>query len=196
MFHLIATIAVLISCLLPINVALCDESVAQGNEVENNTAVGGNERYNGWNVYVNGDPLSPHLTGYGGDLGTTTGYVTDYSVKLVSGGTFGIHPTIGNDRAANSPIVDGLQILTYGGPTDTWGHTWTPTEINSPRFGNAFAVDETVWDGPSNYFLTYDYHFDIPSTATITGIQVDITYDNEWDVQFIDEVVITVYFTE
>ena len=32
---------------------------------------------------------------------------------------------------------------TYGGPSDLWGSTWTPAEINAGGFGVAFAATYT-----------------------------------------------------
>lgn len=54
---------------------------------------------------------------------------------------------VGNNKAvipANSlpnawPDTDTYQM--YGGPSDLWGTTWTPADINSPDFGFSFQAD-------------------------------------------------------
>ena len=42
------------------------------------------------------------------------------------------------DQSTNYPT--STTTTTYGGPTDLWGQTWTPEEINSPNFGVQFRI--------------------------------------------------------
>jgi hypothetical protein len=67
----------------------------------------------------------------------TDGTVFFYSVKLVKGGVIG-----GTDKASGlASLRDGVNDWTYniGGPTDLWGRTWTPADINSD-FGAVISV--------------------------------------------------------
>ena len=61
----------------------------------------------------------------------------DYQVRIVKGGTIGT-----TDRAETGawPATDAYQ--TYGGSTDLWGETWTPSDINGSTFGFAISVEE------------------------------------------------------
>jgi len=63
--------------------------------------------------------------------------------------------------------------ITFGGPADLWGETWTATDINDADFG---AVFQTIRTGSvtSNYLKGTNFGFSIPAGATIDGIQLDI----------------------
>lgn len=65
--------------------------------------------------------------------------ISDKSVRVMKGGTF-----VGADKASNSfwPIFNSAY-QSYGGPTDLWGTTWTPADINAPGFGAAISADLT-----------------------------------------------------
>lgn len=58
---------------------------------------------------------------------------TDYNVNLVKGGT----PS--GDNKAYNPDITTESTITYGGISDLWGLTLTPTDINSSTFGAAWA---------------------------------------------------------
>jgi hypothetical protein len=32
-----------------------------------------------------------------------------------------------------------LTYVSYGGPSDTWGVSWTPADVSNPQFGLSFA---------------------------------------------------------
>jgi len=59
------------------------------------------------------------------------GYVYDNSIRLVK------NNAIGGDNKANGtafwPWTEAVSV--YGGPTDLWGLSWTPSDINSFYFG-------------------------------------------------------------
>lgn len=61
--------------------------------------------------------------------------ITDNSIKLVKNNNI-----IGAERASGSdwPDTDGSAV--YGGVSDQWGSTWTPTDINSADFGVAISA--------------------------------------------------------
>lgn len=55
----------------------------------------------------------------------------DAAIKLVKAGT--IQAT--NRSLSGAWSSAGYTVATYGGPTDLWGTTWTPTDINNSGFG-------------------------------------------------------------
>ena len=70
--------------------------------------------------------------------GGVTGCIDDSSVRLTTGGSY-----VGDDKArAAACLIDGASTITYGGPTDTWGRTWTVAEINASTFGIGYSGAE------------------------------------------------------
>lgn len=62
---------------------------------------------------------------------------TDNAVHLVKGTQ--ILSAADNKAAAGTwPIAEAT--VTYGGPTDLWGSTWTVAEVNAGGFGVAFSA--------------------------------------------------------
>lgn len=80
----------------------------------------------------------------------TTGMspVRDYSVRLLKDGD-----VVGENRATetNYPGVDTYE--THGTPTDLWGESWTPAEINAHGFGVVLAVKKFGHVGGDVYAL-------------------------------------------
>jgi hypothetical protein len=74
--------------------------------------------------------------------GAEEGEVVDEAVHLVRNGT-----AAGVDRSNQGNWPMTLEDVTYGGPTDTWGTSWTPTDLNSPMFGLSIAPRLTVKTG-------------------------------------------------
>lgn len=68
---------------------------------------------------------------------SVAGTVVDSSVRLIKAGTI-----VGTDKAdavTNWPLSASEAYVTYGGPTDLWGTTWTAAQINSLQFGACLA---------------------------------------------------------
>lgn len=61
--------------------------------------------------------------------------VNDASVKIVKGGSI-----TGDEKAYATGWSTTEALFGYGSPTDLWGTTWTPSDINSANFGVAFAA--------------------------------------------------------
>ncbi len=61
--------------------------------------------------------------------------VTDNSVGLVKGGII-----TGNNYATGTDWSSTENYYSYGGPSDLWGTTWTPAEINATDFGLVFSA--------------------------------------------------------
>jgi len=66
---------------------------------------------------------------------TTNGGSQDAAMRLVKGGV--IEAT---DRSTTTTYTTTDVVETHGSPTDLWGTTWTPAEINAADFGAAFAA--------------------------------------------------------
>lgn len=54
---------------------------------------------------------------------------------------------IGDNKANATDWTTTMEIKTYGGPTDLWGTTWTPSEINNSEFGAHLRTQLTVDSG-------------------------------------------------
>lgn len=88
-----------------------------------------------------GFALPPAATIVGIELRVThsTGHAPagqDASVKLVKAG--GI---TGNDRSAGVIWPSDPTVATFGSPTDLWGTTWTPSDINASNFGAVISAN-------------------------------------------------------
>lgn len=68
--------------------------------------------------------------------GTTA---TDLTVKLVQGGTI-----VGDNKGANTDRSATEGTYTYGSPTDLWGTTWTPAQVNAATFGVVVQASNTA----------------------------------------------------
>lgn len=65
--------------------------------------------------------------------------VRDAAVRIVKGGVVGA-----TDRSNVSDWTNTEAIFSYGGPTDLWGETWTPADINASNFGAAVAAQRLI----------------------------------------------------
>src|SRR5690606_25279014 len=63
------------------------------------------------------------------------GYVVDDSVRIVKGGMIG-----SAERASTTEWGQDFAWLSYGGPDDLWGETWTPADVNAEDFGVALCA--------------------------------------------------------
>ena len=61
--------------------------------------------------------------------------VADYEVRLVRDAA----TTVGLDRAGTKAWPTTFQYADYGGPTDRWGTSWTPADVNATGFGVALT---------------------------------------------------------
>lgn len=94
--------------------------------------------------------------------------VYDNRVSLVkSNGTIG---TVNKAYSTFWPTSDTVAV--YGGPTDLWGESWSPADINDADFGAVLSV--IAGEDTSNYLKGTNYGFSIPVTATIRGIELSI----------------------
>lgn len=78
--------------------------------------------------------------------------IADAAVRLVKAGTVQTP-----DRSAAGPWPQSPVLQIYGTPTDLWGGTWTPTDINDAGFGVAI-VASLPGQSPAGAFTAYvDY---------------------------------------
>jgi hypothetical protein len=63
------------------------------------------------------------------------GTAEDAAVRLVRNGVIQAV-----DRATSNAYTGADATDVHGGPTDLWGQTWSPADVNDPRFGVAFAT--------------------------------------------------------
>jgi uncharacterized protein DUF6701 len=91
---------------------------------------------------------------------TQNGGSEDAAMRLVKGGV--IQAT---DRSSGTTYTTGDVVETHGSPTDLWGTTWTPTDINSANFGAAFAATKPSAGGNSH-------------TISVDHIQITVYYSN------------------
>jgi hypothetical protein len=78
------------------------------------------------------------------------GDVVDGTVQL----TKTTEAAVGDEKADTSTHwEDSATIKTYGSPTDLWGTTWEPEEINSPNFGVWFAA--TAHSNDADAYIDY-----------------------------------------
>jgi hypothetical protein len=83
------------------------------------------------------------------------GNIKDSSVKIVKGGA--ITGTDHADTINSWPLVDTVAI--YGGSSDLWGTTWTPTDINAADFGVSLSAIDNV------------------NTASVDVMRITVFYD-------------------
>ena len=62
--------------------------------------------------------------------------IDDNTLRLVKGGT-----AVGNNLASATDWPTTMTAANYGGPTNLWGTTWTPAEINNANFGVSLSVE-------------------------------------------------------
>lgn len=111
-----------------------------------------------------------------GDAATAN--IFDNAVRIVKGGVIGTHdkskltewdfPTRPGD-----PFLEDDEYTSYGGSTDLWGTTWTPTDINASTFGVAISAKGVGGTGTSQ--------------AQIDHIRITVYYTvasgNRWEKQ-------------
>ena len=65
--------------------------------------------------------------------------LTDSSARIVKAGVIG-----GSEHALGGAWPTTDTTATYGSPSDLWGQTWTPADINSSGFGFALSVTDGI----------------------------------------------------
>ncbi|GIW43380.1 MAG: hypothetical protein KatS3mg077_0662 [Candidatus Binatia bacterium] len=75
------------------------------------------------------------------------------------------------DRASVDPWPSVDTVKTYGGPTDLWGRTWSPADINASTFGVAIAGAQSGATPPQLLVdsIQVTVFYSVPATATPTA---------------------------
>jgi hypothetical protein len=71
------------------------------------------------------------------------------NIKLAKAGA-----AVGTNKAGAGSVASGVWV--YGGPTDLWGTTWTPAQINAANFGAILNFD-AVSSSPADYLMQIDF---------------------------------------
>ncbi len=87
--------------------------------------------------------------------------IVDKDVYIVKNGTIS-----GTNHASASAWSGANAMVTYGGNSDLWGLTWTPTDVNQSNFGVVMSVNLNA--GLAGVFLT----------ANVDYVRVTVYYDN------------------
>jgi hypothetical protein len=95
----------------------------------------------------------------------TTGNIKDKSIRLVKGAS-----VVGDDKASAAAWPAADVSVTYGTPSDLWGTTWTPAEINDPDFGVAISAEKFGGSGEK--------------TAYVDHVVIKVTYSTPLPVTF------------
>lgn len=86
---------------------------------------------------------------------------------------------IGGNNKGASQVVFSNTTLSLGANNDLWGNTLTPEDVMKEGFGVAVAYDRSDTGViKSWYIIGQGYEFEIPSNATILGIEVQLHQDS------------------
>jgi hypothetical protein len=128
--------------------------------------------------------------------------VTDSIVKLVDE----TGDIVGDNKSADTALESSDTYRVYGADDDLWNETWSASDINDSDFGIVFqGAFNTIY---TEYIKATNFDFDIPSGATIDGIEARIEQKYvyipssgsppspiQWVID-IDHIQIRVYYTE
>ncbi|HSP98685.1 MAG TPA: hypothetical protein VL049_15800 [Candidatus Dormibacteraeota bacterium] len=92
------------------------------------------------------------------------GTIFDSRARIVKGGVIG---TAERALGGNWPSVTDATV-TYGNPSDLWGETWTPADINNNGFGFALSVDDNV-DTAAVDHISITVHYTLCAAAPAGG---------------------------
>lgn len=92
------------------------------------------------------------------------------AVLITSSGALGT-----TNEASTTPWAAAIATSTYGGPSDLWGASWAPSDINSSNFGFAISVNSHGMTGPSclaQGTLVLTTHGEVPIEKLKAGEQI------------------------
>lgn len=64
--------------------------------------------------------------------------VTDFSIRIVKGGTIG-----SANKSVGATWSSSMTVVSYGGASDLWSETWSVSDINASNFGAVLGVTTT-----------------------------------------------------
>ena len=148
-----------------------------GSSVDNRTDVGTQSWGNATNALI-------WSTGNYATMGTMSNFdhfkVRD--LRLMVGGVIG-----GTDYATDQELGPGTTVVNYGGDGYMWGYSTsqlTPQSVMRSDFGIALSCvvrnpTDTTDLLVSNYLVISGFNFEVPDTAVITGVTVNVIGDHE-----------------
>ncbi len=91
---------------------------------------------------------------------------------------------VGTTTFKSIPLTTSEATTTLGSPTDTWGRTWTPTDLNDPNFIVFIKHNSANGKIISLNYLNVKIYYSIPSTGLYAAIdtiaaQVSSSYGND-----------------
>jgi len=120
------------------------------------------------------NPTNCFTSGFNNKADTTptvagNGNIVDLEVYLQTGSIV----TTGNNKADTITAWSTTDsYISYGGQDDKWGATLTPAIVNATGFGVGVAC--TVQTSGSARLYASSFLFNIPTSAVIRGIKVDV----------------------
>lgn len=92
--------------------------------------------------------------------------VRDVSVEMIKAGAI-----VGSNYAIAADWPNAFGVQTYGSPTDLWGTTWTPAQINANNFGVNLSVraEGSSRDARVNYIRITVYYTAPPTITSFTA---------------------------
>jgi len=94
----------------------------------------------------------------GAGTAASTVFIED-SIKILKGGTIS-----GTDQSTGAQWVLGCSVHTWGGTSNLWGVSWTPSDINASTFGVAIASKKNVGSTSQTNSIN-----DVTATITYTA---------------------------
>lgn len=106
--------------------------------------------------------------------GSFLNHVADEVIQLTKNGT----TVAGVNKADDSiwPTTDGLAV--YGGPSDDWGITFTPAEINSANFGVVISISGLGGTGRVDHVQITVHHRTAIVPITLSSFDASVTDEN------------------
>lgn len=91
---------------------------------------------------------------------------SDNAVRIVRGGMIG-----SADRAlpGNWPSTGAEAVVTYGGPADLWGESWTAADINDSGFGAAVSARVSAVDTALIDHIAITVHYEVCGDGTLAA---------------------------
>jgi hypothetical protein len=145
----------------------------------------GNANYNGPSVYHTSDANSKRLVGQGFGFLVPSGatilgieayirrlhadiaspYPSEVETYLLKNGV-----AVGNNKASGY-YTNAWDEKKYGSPTDLWGATWTPADINNANFGLGHTIYRwtTITGDPYVDYFKISVYYSVPGAAILSN---------------------------
>ena len=103
----------------------------------------------------------------------------------------------GDNLATGAPPLNNPADVTFGGSTNLWGNSLTPSIVNASDFGITIGLS---WFSETVSLTFTGFGFNLPSDATINGVVATVTAyyvaSRIGGTGYVDSVALTIYYTE